>query len=364
MIDSGTTALADDVMFNPVATYTDTARFSSEHELLRRTPLVIGRASQCATPKDFLAVDVLGVPVLVVRQADGQLRAFLNVCRHRGSKLTFDECGHQGIFSCPYHAWSYRADGSLLNVPNEEDFGNIDPSQFSLTQLPVEERHGFIWVLMTPGPSIDVAKFLGPELDDELSGYELEDFRVDRSKTTTVAANWKLIIDGFLETYHLKTLHRTTIGPHIRNNLAPFRGFGPHGCMTAVRTSFDKVRHQNLADTNLRPYLVNAYQIFPNTVLVWSGMHMECWLSFPSATDPGTTDVTVHVIGHRDHVQEDPAYFDKNWDVVQSTVLTEDFVIGSSIQQGFRSGAQTNVVFGRNEPGVQHFHTSLNEALA
>lgn len=363
MIDSGTTAMADEVMFNPVSDYTDVGRLGSELAMLRRTPVVVGFASQCPNPKDFLAVDAAGMPVLVVRQADGGLRAFLNVCRHRGSKLTFEPCGHQGVFTCPYHAWSYRSDGSLLNLPNAEDFGAIDTSEFSLTSLAVEERHGFIWVLTTSGLPIDVAAFLGLELDDELAGYELERFQIDRSQTTTVATNWKVIVDGFLETYHLKTLHRTTIGPHIRNNLAPFRKFGPHGCMTAVRTSFDKVRHNDLAETNLRPYLVNAYQIFPNTVLVWSGMHMEAWLSFPSPADPGVTEVTVHVLGDRDQVESDPAYFDKNWEVVRSTVLTEDFVVGASIQQGFNSGAQANIVFGRNEPGVQHFHASLNRTL-
>lgn len=366
MLETGTTTMAAGVMQNPVAEYTDPNRLADEHEFLRLVPIVAGRSSQLPNPKDFITIDIVGVPILLVRQNDDTLRAMLNVCRHRGSKVTFEPCGNRTVFSCPYHAWSYRSDGSLLSISHENDFGDVEHDELGLTELAVEERHGFIWVLPTPGKPIDVAAFLGAELDDELAGYGLEGFVVERSSTSEVATNWKVVIDGFLETYHLNILHRTTIGPHIRSNVAPFRSFGPHGCMTAVRTNFDKVRHDDLDSTNLTPYLVNAYQIFPNTVLVWSGVHLEAWLSFPGplANDgAGVSTVTVHVLGAETHVQTEPEYFEKNWDVVKSTVLGEDFLVGAAIQLGFSSGAQTHVTFGRNEPGVQHFHQSLTNAL-
>lgn len=365
LLRSGSTVQADAVMRNPVKDYTDPGHLAREtSDLFRSLPLIVGRSSQCAQPKEFIAADIAGVPVLVSRQPDGTLRAFLNVCRHRGSKVTFETCGKRSIFSCPYHAWSYGADGTLHSVTNHEDFGEIDPSNLGLVRLAVQERHGFIWVVLTPGVAIDVAQHLGADLDEELAAYGLESFVVERSESTSVETNWKVVVDGFLETYHLGYLHRTTIGPHIRTNLAPFRRFGPHGCMTAVRTSFDKVRHGDLGETDLRPYLINAYQIFPNTVLIWSGVHMETWLNFPQMDRPGHTDVTVHVLGTADHVAAETDYWDKNWDVVTTTVLTEDFTIGRAIQQGFNSGAQSHIMFGRNEPGVQHFHTSLNNALA
>ncbi len=357
LLRNGTAALTDATFQNPVSHYTDPVHLAHEvNTVFKHCPLVFGHASELPAPHDFVARDLAGVPVLVVRQDDGSIAAFMNVCRHRGAKVTLETCGHRSAFSCPYHAWTYRLDGSLARITNEADFGTVDKSEMGLVSLAAEERHGLVWLMLTPGQPIDVATFLGEILDDELAAYGLDGFVIDRSKRLPVATNWKVVVDGFLETYHLGVLHRTTIGPHIRSNLAPFRSFGPHGCMTAVRTSFDRVLDD--PDGDAGPHLVNAYQVFPNTVLVWSGIHMELWLSFPT-DDPGVTDVTVQVLGRADHVDAAPEYFDKNWTVVTDTVLTEDFVVGASIQVGFTSGAQTHLTFGRNEPGVQHFHRSL-----
>ena len=365
-IAGGTTALADSVMPNPISEYTDPGRLAEEKAtLFRRLPILVGHSSSCAQPKDFLAEDLGDVPVLIVRQVDGSLKAFLNVCRHRGSKVTFEACGNKGSFTCPYHAWTYRSDGTLANITNADDFGDIDRDGMGLTELPVEERHGLIWIGLTPGTSIDVAAHLGPVFDAEMAAYGIGDFAVERSFTTRAKANWKIIIDGFLETYHLAFLHRTTIGPHIRSNLAPFRPLGSNGCMTAVRTSFDRIRDEDVEAADIEPHLVHAYSVFPNTIIVWSGRHLEAWLVHPDGTDPGSSIVKVMVLGRRSEV-EDPAndYWEKNWVVVTDTVLTEDMKVGQSIQQGFASGAQTHVTFGKNEPGVQHFHRMIQRAVA
>lgn len=354
-------AKAPEVATNPVSDYTDGRHLEREIDgLFRRFPVVFGHASEVASPRDVATRDLAGVPVLVARQDDGSVAAFLNVCRHRGAKVVVEPCGRHAAFTCPYHAWTYRLDGSLARITNAADFGEVDPSDMGLVRLAAEERHGLLWIMLTPGVPIDVAAHLGDELDDELATYGLGGFVVERSHRTTAPMNWKVVVDGFLETYHLGVLHRTTIGPHIRSNLAPFRPLGPHGCMTAVRTSFDRILDDPSADP--APHLVHAYQIFPNTVLVWSGYHFEAWLTFPTDR-PETSDVTVQVLGRAAHVAETTDYWDKNWQVVRDTVLTEDFTIGESIQRGFRSGAQAQLTFGRNEPGVQHFHHWLRTSL-
>ena len=367
MLSAGQTPMTDSVMRNPVTDYIDHDHFGREKsELFLRFPIVVGHSSSCAEPKDFIAEDIAGVPVLVVRQSDRSLKAFFNVCRHRGSKVTFEACGNRATFACRYHGWTYRSDGTLVNVTAADDFGDIDKAEMGLVELPVEERHGLIWVMLQAGSTIDVAAHLGPEFDSELTAYGMDDFVVDRSASTPAVANWKIIVDGFLEVYHLAFLHRTTIGPHIRSNFAPFRPLGLHGCMTAVRTNFDAVRgtirNGGIDDVNLQPYLINAYQIFPNTVLVWSGRHFEAWMVFPDASDPSRSVTKVSVLGRRSEIA-DTGYWERNWVVVKDTVLTEDMTVGQSIQQGFTTGAQTEVTFGRNEPGVQHYHRSLAQAV-
>ena len=96
-----------------------------------------------------------------------------------------------------------------------------------LVPLACEVRHGLVWAMVTPGATIDVAGFLGETLDGELSGWSLDGFVVERSTSLAEDANWKLIIDGFLETYHLRFLHAATVGPHIHSNLSPFQAYGP-----------------------------------------------------------------------------------------------------------------------------------------
>jgi nitrite reductase/ring-hydroxylating ferredoxin subunit len=364
-LDTGTTAMAEGVMRNPVAQYIDRDTLAHEKaDLFSRYPVVVGHRSQCAEARDFFTEDVVGVPVLVSRQDDGSLKAFLNVCRHRGSLVTFEECGHRRSFTCPYHAWTYRADGSLSNIPHDEGFAGLDRSTMGLVELPVEERHGLIWVVLTPGQPIDVASHLGP-LDDELASFAIGDYVVERSTVLRADMNWKIVVDGFLETYHLRFLHASTIGPYIKTNLAPFESLGWHGRMTAVRSSYDTVRDAVVrGDEEFLPQIAAVYQIFPNTILIWQSDHFESWLIFPDRDDPARFAARVQLLAPRPTSSpEEQQHWDRNWKVLMDTVLEEDFVVSQAIQRGFGVGAQQHVTFGRNEPALQHFHRSLVDAL-
>ena len=360
---TGTTAMADSVRQNPVIEYVAADHLAREKaELFRRYPVVIGHGAQCAEPKDFFTDDVAGVPILVVRQADRSLKAFLNVCRHRGTKVTFEDCGHRAAFTCPYHAWTYRLDGTLANVTDSADFGDIDRSTMGLVELAVEERHGLIWVMLAPDEAIDVEAHLGG-LDEELASYQLDSFVVERSTVLKANLNWKVIVDGFLETYHLRHLHATTIGPYIRTNLTPFEPFGQHSRSVAVRASYPTDRDPD--GFELLAEVAVIYQVFPNTILVWQADHFESWMCFPEGDNPGRSVANVQLLAP--NPTETPAeqkHWDRNWKVLMASVLNEDFLVGEAIQQGFGSGAQTSVTFGRNEPTLQHFHQALAAALA
>ena len=363
-LDTGTTAMAPAIMRNPVGEYSDPGRLVEEKAaLFQRQPLVVGHGSQCGSPRDFFTEDVAGVPVLVSRQEDGSVKAFLNVCRHRGSKVTFEECGHRRSFTCPYHGWSYRNDGRLSTIPYQDGFEGLDRTAMGLVELPAEERHGLIWVGLTPGEPIDVATHLGA-LDAELASYAIDGYTVERSTVLRADVNWKVVVDGFLESYHLRFLHGATVGPYIRTNLGPFEAFGPHGRMTLVRSNYDGVRGRVPHEEPLLPYLAIIYQIFPNTVLIWQSDHFESWMIFPEGDHPARTAMKVQSLApHPTASPEEQRHWDRNWKVLMDTVLDEDFVVAQVMQQGFTSGAQEHLTFGRNEPALQHFHRSLLDAV-
>lgn len=362
-LDRGTTAMAGAEMLNPVGEYHDPAFLAREQDaLFRRLPLLVGHGSELAEPGDFVADDVSGVPVLVVRQADGSVKAFLNVCRHRGSKVVLEECGRRHNISCPYHGWTYRPDGSLLNVPQEDGFAGIDRSAYGLVELPVEERHGLVWVVPTPGAGIDVASFLG-DLDAELAAYGLESYVTERTTVLRSGFNWKLVVDGFLEAYHIRYLHTASIGPYIRNSPVCFEPFGPHHRMVAIRASFDELVGRQADEVDPMPHIAVIYQVFPNTVLVWQSDHFETWTTYPVDGDVARSASKVTLLAPSAAAAEETEHWDKNWRVLMDTVLEEDFVVATAIQNGSSSGAQDHFTFGRNEPALQHFHAQLRAAL-
>ena len=356
---STTMALAE--YANPVSVYADQGHLAAElSTVFRRVPLVVAHGSEVANPGDFLTQELSGVPVLVVRQPDGSVRAFVNLCRHRGAQLALEPSGCDRRFTCVYHAWTYKLDGSLSAIPNDEGFAGVDRDGLGLVRLSAEERHGLVWVILTPGLAIDVASFLGESLDDELAAWRLDTYGVERSRTLTERTNWKLIVDGFLETYHLRYLHANTVGPYIKSNLGPFTPFGPHGRMAIVRSRYDS--EASSGDRFLRD-VGAVYSIFPNTVLVWQSTHFERWSVLPDAADPGRCRAYTSILspaGQKGEVE----LWDKNWKILLSTVQEEDWPVARATQAGFAAGAIPTMIFGRNEPALQHFHRSLAATIS
>ncbi len=211
-IDAGTTCLADNVATNPTANYTDPDRLGREMQILfRRYPLMMGLGCRIPEPGDYLTDDVCGVPILMVRDHDGDVRAFLNVCRHRGSHVARG-CGHvKRNFVCPYHGWSYDSRGKLVGIPDDRNFDGVDRDAHGLVALPARERFGCIWVQPEAGTSFDIGKELNG-LGPELASYEFDNYHHYTTRILHRRMNWKMLIDTFLEAYHFATLRSETVG--------------------------------------------------------------------------------------------------------------------------------------------------------
>jgi len=361
-IDSGSTTMAADVYRNPVEDYVCETQGAAERErLFMGRPLVLAASAQLPGPNSFLAHDLSGRPVLLTRDETGRARAFLNVCRHRGARVA-EGCGQSRRFVCPYHAWTYGADGRLLARPDEASFVGVGRAAHGLTELPLVERHGLLFARLTPGEApIDVDASLGG-LAPELAAYGLERHVHFKSYDAEWGLNWKLAVDTFLESYHFNVLHNRTIHPIFHPNLGAFDPYGENLRLMFARRTLREMKDLPEAEWNLPRHIAGVYVLFPNTVLVWQGEHAELWHVFPNGVDRSTLRVTL-LIPEAAETEAAQRHWDRNLELLIKTVEEEDFPVGEGIQQSFRSGAQPHIVFGRNEPALQHFHRTVRAAL-
>jgi nitrite reductase/ring-hydroxylating ferredoxin subunit len=153
-VEKGKTFMTGKTMSVPTRSYTDPVQFKAEMELIfKRVPLMLALTCEMKNPGDFKAMDVTGLPVLINRDKKVQIRAFLNVCAHRGAPVASEGHGNCPLFVCKYHGWTYGRDGRLTGVSEASKFGEIDKSAKGLRELPCEERHGLIFVCLSPGSS-------------------------------------------------------------------------------------------------------------------------------------------------------------------------------------------------------------------
>lgn len=341
--------------------YRDEARLQQEiRRIFQKMPVIVARSAEVAKPGDFITRSVAGLPILVSRNESG-IAAFLNICRHRGTQLVNEPCGHRQRFVCPYHAWTYDNTGKLLRIPDEVGFPGINRESRGLLPLAISERHGFLWASLSDGSPLDIASYLGP-VDADLTSFGLAEQVVYQPRTFTVAMNWKLAIDIFLEAYHVRYTHHDSIYPIFFDNLALFEHFSPH-----QRNFFPKRTILNLAQEppstwQLRQHCNILYHLFPNTLLLLQPDHVSAFHVQPD----GVNHSTVYAYTLLPELPQDEkavTHWQKNIDILYGALL-EDFAMGESIQRGASAGVNSDLILGRFEQSLQRFHDSVNRALA
>jgi phenylpropionate dioxygenase-like ring-hydroxylating dioxygenase large terminal subunit len=366
-VDTKTTALADDVWENDTRTYTDPAHLEREQaELFRKHPLFMGFARDWPEPGSYSTDDHAGVPILISRGRDGVLRAFLNVCRHRGSKVV-DGCGKARVFSCPYHAWTYDLSGKVMGIPDERAFPNVRQDRESLKQLPLCEKHGLVWVHATPAGdgagTFDIDPWLGG-LGPELGSWGFDTWSFYDRRLIPEPMNWKIMVDTFNEGYHIGFLHKESLGPILHGNVTDFQAFGPNHRLVFPRKKLERLKGMPQDEWDAMWYSTIVYSLFPNTIFIVQGDHVEVNRMFPSEgrADRAVMDLGLYV-PKAPTTDEERTHWDKNMRLILDVVTGEDFPAGRTMQLGFHSGAQTHTVYGRNEPAMIHYHQSLRRAL-
>jgi phenylpropionate dioxygenase-like ring-hydroxylating dioxygenase large terminal subunit len=192
----------------------DPAYYELEREaIFKRTWIHVGRVEQAARGGSYFTKElaVADTSLIIVRGKDKEIRAFHNMCRHRGNKLVWNDYpgeevkGTCRVFTCKYHAWRYELDGKLSFVQQEEEFFDLDKSQYGLKEVLCEVWQGFIFVNLDPAAA-PLADFLG-ELGKGVEGYPFHEMTEVFTYKAEIGANWKLFIDAFAEFYHAPILH-------------------------------------------------------------------------------------------------------------------------------------------------------------
>ncbi|WP_033351985.1 aromatic ring-hydroxylating oxygenase subunit alpha [Paraburkholderia kururiensis] len=366
LIDARRTDMSETCVRHPVSVYTCATILQQERDrLFSDRPLIITASSRIREPGDYLTDDRCGVPILLVRNRNGELNAFANTCRHRGARLA-NGCG-SGVssFVCPYHGWGYNLDGKLRVLSPRDAFPGLDCDHVDLVRLPVAERHGLVWVLPRPGGKIDEDTLL-PGLDSELASYDLTRFAHFETRAIQKRINWKLGIDTFLESWHIDKLHRESINPIFMPGIGLVDTFGDNMRIVFPRRSIVELRDQPEDTWDLLRHTLVIYVLFPNTLLNWQGRHFEMWRMFPAnGDDPGQSVAEASLYPPASlHNEQMKSYWTRNLDLLTGVVEGEDFKLAEDIQRGFDARTQQYITFGRNEPGLIRYHERLRQALA
>ena len=337
----------------PRAYYVSDDVFRLEREkIFHREWFCAGREAELPKVGDYKVLDVAGEGVLVVRSRQGDLRAFYNVCRHRGSALCVaaargsagDPDGSlAGSIRCPYHSWTYGLDGRLISAPHLGTLTEEDRDAFSLYPIGLETWGGFFFVNLTPGEAASrgygLAAQLGPVVE-RVKRYPLSDLRTVRRISYEVKANWKVLAENYNECYHCGSVH-----PELCEVVPAFREDGganldwasgiPHreGAWTFTRTG----------TTNRRPFpglnddekaRHKGELVYPNMFVSLSPDHVAAFALWPIG--PTDTRVVCDFLFHPDEIARpgfDPSDAVDFWDLINR----QDWAICERVQSGMRS---------------------------
>ena len=362
---------ADSPMLVAAREYYDSARAEQERQkLFLSVPLLAGLSGDIPKPGDVMTFDAAGPDIVIARGRDGKVRAFLNMCMHRGAKVMVG-CGARKLLTCRFHGWSYDLEGKLVGLPAENAFeGAASRESVKLVPVPVGEWAGMIFVKAHAGDEqIDVESWLG-DMAPNLYHLGLEECQSVRSnQQIDVAANWKYVLNTYGESYHFASLHPTTFSQTAISNTNLYDQFGPHYRVVFAASSYRDLMDVSEASWPRIPY-GGSHFVFPNTIIYGAplpegGSMIQTYRMFPgSAPSRSVTLMSTYRGGDAPDTVENSALSDMH-DFISNVVQTEDYSISEEGQRNLESSPPDHmVVFGRNEVALQNVHRAISDALA
>ncbi len=339
--------------------YLDAGVFERERAtIFHKLPTPVAMSCDLPQPGSYRSADIAGVSVILTRDKSGAVKAFLNACSHRGTRLVAaQECAAALRITCPYHAWTYNLQGRLIGVPREEVFLNFDKSRYGLVELPSLEAGGLIWVSLDRQTTIDV-EAIGSALIEDLDAIGVANMRNYRSLDFDLQTNWKLVTDAFLEGYHVTRLHAKTLARFFVDAPQMIERLGRH-----LRQTSGSRRGFSAADVSpvwaeLRKSVVYAYIAFPNVVLVTSPTYVSVVILSPVAMDRTRVRYSMLV---DDASTEFDKLHERSFQLMAEAFGNEDFRAAELSFEGLRTGAVQSLTLGGMEQGVRCFHDVVDE---
>jgi len=352
-IANRSTDTGEELWREPVENYRSKQRFDAEMQrVLRRSYTAFCPSAALPEAGSFIARDALGTPVVAVRGRDGVVRAFQNVCRHRGMRIAADS-GCVNAFVCPYHGWTYELDGKLRHIPHAEGFPGLDKSHHGLAPLHVAERLGLVFISQAPSaPQLDLAGI--PELFGE-------DQKLYATSSRVTEANWKIVLEGFLEGYHIRATHPESFFPYGFDNLNVVEQIGPHSRVTFPFRRIEKLAAVPPHERRVMGFVTFVYHIFPNALVTVLSNHTNLLVLEPLSVD--RTNVVAYSWTNRSVDDPEAMEAATRDSTFTETGASEDRAIVSAIQRGVGSTANESFIFGRYESAIVHVHRTLDAAL-
>ncbi len=356
--------MLDEIVQIPVSNYTESDVLERElSTVFKNTPMVAGHASHVKEPYSYILSDWDKFPFVVVRDQEGNLRAFLNFCRHRGARLITGKEKQIKAFVCPFHGWAYGLDGSLKTVTKPHAFPDLDRCKLGLKELPVVEHMGLIWIHPTPGADLDIASYLG-EFSSDMEHFDIRSLVSYRKSKVVKNANWKLLIKTYLEGYHVPYLHRTTIAKVFHKGVIAHTEHGPHIRLMAARENLLDALKVELKDRRILDYASVYYTLFPNTFFIMHPDYVSINTFYPEAPDKTLWTHELLYLEKKFDFENRESALAKRFDYTNDLVFDqEDFDVAEDVQKGLRYGPNEFHTLGLEEGLLAIFQRSIDHLL-
>ncbi len=343
--------------------YTDPARLEEELEkVFFRSWIIVDRSSAIPNPGDYLVWEEIGQTVVVSRLEDGSVRAFHNVCMHRGARIVDPDRGNPGHcadlkFECPWHGWQYDQTGSVVGVPARIDFDAAELKDVRAMEVAVHEFAGWIWMVLDPEHAVDFEEWMGPEILEELGHFSMGEWEVNAFKVWEMECNWKAVVDAFIEVYHLYGAHKNSIGDGLSQQYTYQWLFDRHSMYVVPSTErieaiLDSEDH--IADA------ISHYYVFPVNTFNCSASSLQMFQAIP--VDVNTTRYKCWYLCHPGGDEE---YMDRvryGWEGF-CKIAEEDLYAAKQVGSTGKSIAYKRNIMNQRECRIPHFLENIERMI-